>query len=159
MKTRLLLCTVVALIACSLQVGGATAREDRTSERLLAAAEGLQMPSSEADSTWRLVSYAGVEGLPEAGAFGDISGCPQGGTTRLDFDETLARLSEVEPWMDDGQVRSARGFGKLGKVFGRELGEDLAVYRCETGGAEVNIHFVGAEDDHLTGLLTVSIET
>lgn len=159
MKTRLLLCTVVALIVCSFYAGAATAWEERTGERLLAAAEGLQMPSSEADSAWRLVSYTGVKGLPEADAFGETSGCPQGGTTRLGFDETLARLSKVEPWMDDGQVRSARGFGKLGKVFGREFGEDLAIYRCETGGAEVNIYFVGADDDHLTGLLTISIET
>lgn len=159
MSTKLVLLAVAALLLCSLPAGAATAQENRIGERLLAVAEGLQMPSSESDSDWYLVSYAGMEEVPEAGTFEEISGCPQGGATRSDFDETLARLSRVEPWMDAGQVRSARGFRKLERVFGREFGENSAVYRCETGDPEVKIYFVGAEEDHLVGLLTVSIET
>ncbi|QIN78781.1 hypothetical protein GBA65_09900 [Rubrobacter marinus] len=156
---KIALLAVATLLACALPTEGATAQEDGTGERLLEAAEGLQMPSSEADSAWYLVSYAGVDELPDAESFGVMSGCPRAGTTRQDFDETLARLSEVEPWMDEGQVRSARGFRKLGKTFRHALGEDLAVYRCEDGGPEVGIYFVGAADGRLTGLKTISIET
>ncbi len=158
MRPKVVLFAVAALLACSLSINGATAQEDRTGERLLATAEGLQMPSSESDSTWSLVSYGGVEELPEAETFGEMSGCPQGGATRLNFAETLAHLSRVEPWMDAGQVRSARGFRKLEKVFGHEFGEKLAIYRCNPGGAEVNVYFVGAAQGRLMGLMTVSIE-
>ena len=158
MNKKVVLFVVAALLVCSL-TSGAMARETSTGERLLAAAEGLQMPSSEADSAWHLVSFTGVEELPAAGAFGEMSGCPQGGTTRSDFDDTLAGLSKVEPWMDAGQARSARGFRKLGTLFAREFEEELAVYRCDTGEPEVEIYFVGVGDDRLLGLMTVSIET
>lgn len=159
MRTKITLFVVAALLACSFPAGSATAREGRTGERLLAVAEGLQMPSSESDSAWHLVSHTGVGELPETGAFEEISGCPRGGATRSDFDEALDRLSTVEPWMDAGQDRSARGFRKLEGVFDREFGDELAVYRCETGGPEVEIYFVGVRDDFLVGLMTVTIET
>ncbi len=159
MRTKVSLLAAATLLACSFPISGANAQEDRTGERLLAAADGLQMPSSEADSAWYLVSYAGVEELPEAEAFEEMSGCPEGGATRLDFDDTLSRLGEVEPWMDEGQARSARGFRKLAKVFGHAFGEKLAVYRCEPGGPEVDVYFVGAAEGRVAGLITVSIET
>lgn len=160
MRTKLVLFAAAILLACSIYAGGdALAQRDRTAERLLAAAEGLQMPSSESDSAWSLVSYAGVEELPQAGTFEEISGCRRGGVTRYDFGETLDSLGEVEPWMDAGQISSARGFRKLEKVFDREFGEEVAVYRCDSGGPEINVYFVGAEDDRLVGLMTVSIET
>ncbi len=61
--------------------------------------------------------------------------------------------------MDEGQVRSAKGFGKLGRVFEREYAEQ-AVYRCETGEyGQVYIYFVGSGDAGVSGLLTVSTET
>lgn len=147
------------LLSCFLFAGEAIAGNDETGERLLAAAEGLQMPSSEADSHWSLVSFGGVEDLPEAATFEEISGCLQGGVTRQDLDETLSRLSEVEPWMDAGQIRSARGFRKLEKVLGREFEGESAVYRCDTGGPEIEVYFVGVDEDLLVGLMTVSIET
>ena len=159
MRPKLVLFIVATLLACSLPIASASAQEESTGERLLRVAEGLQMPSSEADSAWHLVSYGGTKEPPDAGAFEELSGCPKGGATRSDFDETLARLGTVEPWMDAGQARSAHGFRKLEKVFGREFGGELAVYRCETGGPDVRIYFVGAEDERLVGLMTVSIET
>lgn len=159
MRTKVALLAVATLLACYFPIDDAGAQGDRTGGRLLAAADGLQMPSSEADSAWYFVSYAGVEELPEAEAFEEMSGCPEGGATREDFDKTLARLSEIEPWMDEGQARSARGFRKLAKVFGHAFGEKLAVYRCESGGPEVNVYFVGAAEGRGVGLMTVSIET
>jgi hypothetical protein len=137
----------------------AAAAQD-TEDRLLKASEGLQMPGSEADSAWSFVSYPGVRELPSAERFSRLTGCdqPEGSVTRQDFDTTLDHLGEVQPWMDDGQRRSARGFARLQRLFHRRY-EALAVYRCETGTAEVPIYFVGIDGDGLSGLLTVNIET
>ena len=60
--------------------------------------------------------------------------------------------------MDEGQRRSARGFARLQSLFHRRY-DALAVYRCETGSAEVPIYFVGIDEDGLSGLMTVNIET
>ena len=156
---RLVLIAVATLFAGSVSTGDALAQKDRTGARLLSAAEVLQMPSSESDSMWYTVSYPGLEELPEAGPFETVSGCRQGGVTRLDFGETLDRLGNIEPWMDAGQVSSARGFRKLESLFYREFEDEVAVYRCDTGGPEIEVYFVGVEGDRLLGLMTVSIET
>jgi len=130
-----------------------------TEARLLKASEGLQMPGSEADSEWSFVSYPGEYNLPSAERFAGLTGCARPeGVTIQDFDATFDRLGEVQPWMDGGQKESARGFARLGRLFHRRY-EALAVYRCETGTAEVPIYFVGVDDDGLSGLLTVNIET
>ena len=155
----------MALLFGLLLATGALAQEtdatDRLERRLLKNAEGLQMPSSEGDSAWTFVQYPGETASPEPARFQELSGCPvesDGGTTRLDFETTMERLGRVETWMDDGQRRSARGFRKLDRLFHREL-DDLAVYRCETGGAQVYLYFVGTNDERLAGLSTISIET
>ena len=126
--------------------------------RLLKASEGLQMPGSEADSRWWFVSYPGEDELPAVERFAGLTGCPEGGMSRADFDVTFDRLGEVQPWMARGQKKSARGFARLRKLFNRRY-EDLAVYRCETGTAEVPIYFIGADDNGLSGLMTINIET
>ena len=158
MKLKLVLFAVSTLLACFVSAGDALGRK-ATGERLLVAAEGLQMPSSDSDSEWYGVSYPGVEGLPEAARFEEISGCREGGATRHDFGETLDKLGKREPWMDPGQLSSARGFRKLENIFDREFEGDLAVYRCDTGGPEIKVYFVGVEEDGLVGLMTVAIET
>jgi hypothetical protein len=131
-----------------------------TEDRLLKASEGLQMPGSEADSGWWFVSYPGEDELPSAGRVSERVGCdsPEGGVSRQDFDATLDQLGDVQPWMDWGLKKSARGFARLQKLFHRRY-EALAVYRCETGTAEVPIYFPGIDDVGLSGLLTVNIET
>ena len=154
----------VALLAGALLAGTAGAREGEgdLGERLLRASEGLQMPGSEADSGGWFVSYPGEPELPGVERMAALTGCsdyPGGGVGRFDFDATFDSLGTVEPWMDTGQRDSARGFRKLGRLFRREYGDDLAVYRCETGAAEVHIYFVGVNEDGLSGLKTTSIET
>jgi len=148
----------LALQAGFLLATAASAQD--TEGRLLKASEGLQMPGSEADSAWWFVSYPGEEELPSVERFSGLAGCdhPEGGMSRQDFDATLDHLGEVQPWMDRGQKKSARGFARLQKLFHRRY-EDLAVYRCETGTAEVPIYFVGVDENGLSGLLTVNIET
>ena len=148
----------LALLAGLLLATAASAQD--TEDRLLKASEGLQMPGSEADSAWWFVSYPGEDELPSVERFADLTGCdhPEGGMSRQDFDATLDHLGEVQPWMDRGQKRSARGFARLQKLFHHRY-DDLAVYRCETGTAEVPIYFVGVDENGLSGLLTVNIET
>jgi hypothetical protein len=103
----------LALLTGLLLATAAGAQE--TEDRLLKASEGLQMPGSEADSAWWFVSYPGEAELPSAERFAGIAGCdhPAGGVSRQDFDATLVRLGEVQPWMDRGQKKSARGFARL----------------------------------------------
>ena len=144
------------LLAGLLLANGASAAD--TQARLLKASEGLQMPGSEADSAWWFVSYPEERDLPEPERMARVTGCPEGGISRADFDVTLDDLGDVQPWMDLGQKQSARGFARLQKAFHRHYG-DLAVYRCETGTAEVPIYFLGLDGDGLSGLLTVNIET
>ncbi len=48
----------------------------------------------------------------------------------------------------------------MSKVFHREYGDELAVYRCETGQyGQVHIYFVGSRADGLSGLMTINTET
>ena len=92
----------LALLAGLLLATAVGARE--TENRLLKASEGLQMPGAEADSSWWFVSYPGEDELPSAERFAELAGCvhPEGGVSRQDFDATLDRLGEVQPWMDRG---------------------------------------------------------
>ena len=161
----MILAMTAGLVVAGLLAAAAGAGEGRrtTEELLLLASEGLQMPGSESDSGWWFVSYPGEEGMPSVGRMASATGCsdyPEGTMQRFDFDATFDTLSRVEPWMDGGQRESARGFGKLRKVFHREYGDELAVYRCETGEyGQVRIYFVGSREDGLSGLMTVNTET
>jgi hypothetical protein len=159
-----LIVLAAALVATVLAADVVVAREGQDlAGRLLRAAGGLQMPGSEADSSWWFVSYPQEQGLPTVERMASLDGCsdyPEGVMSRLDFDATFDSLGRVQPWMDHGQKKSARGFARLTKVFHREYGEDLAVYRCDTGRyGEVRIYFLGAGSDGLSGLMTISIET
>jgi hypothetical protein len=158
MRTGRPIALLVLLSLGFLFANEAVADETRTERRLLGASEGLQMPGSEADSAWWFVSYPDENEIPSADRMASLTGCSDP-MTRSDFDETFARLSRIEPWMDRGQRRSARGFGRLARVFHRNYGEEVAAYRCETGGPEVPIYFVGVDGDGLSGLKTVNIET
>ncbi len=164
-RARTLVVSAAVMLAALLLAGGAGASEKdgALEERLLEASEGLQMPGSESDSHWWFVSYSGERGLPTVERMSYITGCsgyPEGGMARFDFDATFDTLSRVEPWMDEGQRDSAHGFGKLSKVFHREYGDELAVYRCETGQyGQVEIYFVGAQEEGLSGLMTINTET
>ena len=158
--TRVFIIMLAALLAAA---GTVAAQEEDLSKRLLQAAEGLQMPGSEADSFWWFVSYPGEEELPTAERMASLEGCadyPEGVMRRLDFDATFDSLGKVQPWMDSGQKKSARGFARLRSLFHRQYGDDLAVYRCDTNKyGEVRIYFLGLNDEGLSGLKTINIET
>lgn len=163
-RTKILVMVVAGLLTATLAADAGEAREaGDLATRLLGAAEGLQMPGSEADSSWWFVSYPGEEELPSAGRMDELSGCtdyPDGIITRYDFDATFDSLGRIQPWMDRGQRESARGFARLGRLFHREYGDDLAVYRCDTNMyGEVRIYFLGKDGEGLSGLMTINIET
>jgi len=154
---------VTALLIPVLVAGVVTAQEEDLAKRLLQAADGLQMPGSEADSHWWFVSYPEEAELRTAGRMASLEGCadnPEGIMSRLDFDATLDKLALVQPWMDQGQKKSAHGFASLQKIFHREYGDNVAVYRCDTNKyGEVRIYFLGINEDGLSGLMTINIET
>ena len=135
---------------------------DRLEKKLLRASSGVQYPGSESLSTWSFVSYPDETALPDPARFEEVSGCPvteDGSTTRQGFDATFDRLTRIEPWMDEGQVSSARGFRKIERVMARSY-DARAVYRCETGEfGQVYLYFVGLNEDGISGLLTASTET
>jgi hypothetical protein len=162
-RVKSFIMVLVALLAAQLTAGEGTAKEKDPSSRLLRAAEGLQMPGSEADSSWWFVSYTGEDELPTAERMASLDGCadsPEGVMRRLDFDATFDSLSSVQPWMDGGQKKSAHGFARLRNLFHRLYGDDLAVYRCDTNQyGEVRIYFLGLDDQGLAGLKTINIET
>jgi Nuclease A inhibitor-like protein len=163
LRTRALITLMVTLLTTLWAVGVATAREEDLAERLLRASEGLQMPGSEADSSWWFVSYPQEEELPTSERMASLEGCanyPEGSMKRLDFDATFDSLGRVQPWMDHGQKKSAHGFARLRKLFHREYVNTLAVYRCDTNmHGEVRIYFLGINPDGLSGLTTINIET
>src|SRR3954447_8355405 len=163
LRTRALITLMVALLTTLLAVGVATAREEDLAKRLLRASEGLQMPGSEADSSWRFVSYPQEEELSTSERMAPLEGCtnyPEGSMKRLDFDATFDSLGRVQPWMDHGQKKSAHGYARLRTLFHREYGNTLAVYRCDTNMyGEVRIYFLGVNPDGLSGLTTTNIET
>jgi hypothetical protein len=154
---------LAALPAAQLTADTVAAQEADLAKRLLQAAEDLQMPGSEADSFWWFVSYPGEEELPTAERMASLEGCadyPDGVMRRLDFDATFDSLGKVQPWMDHGQKKSARGFARLRDLFHRQYGDDLAVYRCDTNKyGEVRIYFLGLDKEGLSGLKTINIET
>jgi hypothetical protein len=92
-----------------------------------------------------------------------LEGCadyPEGVMRRLDFDATFDSLGTVQPWMDNGQKKSAHGFARLRDLFHRQYADDLAVYRCDTNQyGEVRIYFLGINGDVLSGLKTINVET
>jgi len=151
------------LLAAQLKADTVAAQEVDLAKRLLQAAESLQMPGSEADSFWWFVSYPGEKELPTAERMASVEGCadhPEGVIRRLDFDATFDSLGTVQPWMDQAQKKSARGFARLRNLFHRQYGDDLAVYRCDTNKyGEVRIYFLGLNNDGLSGLKTINIET
>jgi len=161
--TKSFIMLVLALLVASLAGDAIMAREEDLAARLLRAAEGLQMPGSESDSSWWFVSYPQEEEPPTAGRMASLEGCadlPDGVMRRLDFDAYFGALGRVQPWMDQGQKKSARGFARLGDLFHREYDSNVAVYRCDTGRfGEVRIYFLGANGDGLSGLKTINIET
>jgi hypothetical protein len=114
-----------AFVSCLAVLSGlllaAAADAEETEDRLLKASEGLQMPGSEADSVWWFVSYPDEDELPSTERFSELAGCgyPEGGVSRQNFDATLDHLGDVQPWMDRGQKKSARGFARLQKLFHR----------------------------------------
>jgi hypothetical protein len=163
-RTTILATLAVGFLMTVLAADAGVAREGRDLDgRLLRASEGLQMPGSESDSAWSFVSYPQEKELPSVERMATISGCsdyPDGVMTRSDFDATFDHLGQVQPWMDQGQKKSARGFARLREVFHREYGDDLAVYRCDTNQyGQVPIYFLGVDRDGLSGLMTVNIET
>jgi hypothetical protein len=154
----LLLATLAFLASAAVaeEADAGTNGEARLAKKLLRASEGVQLPGSESDTVFEFVSVGGEEELPTVERFAEISGCdyPEGGVSRFDFDATFDRYEQVAP-LGGYDVHDYR---QLRRTFERSY-DDLAVYRCETGGPENHIYFLGANDEGVSGLRSVSIET
>ena len=67
--TKAFIIMLATLLAAQLTTGTVAAQEKDPAGRLLQAAEGLQMPGSEADSFWWFVSYPEKMGYPPPSAW------------------------------------------------------------------------------------------
>ncbi len=148
----------VASVVVAGEVDAGTTDEPRLAEKLLRASEGVQLPSSESDTVFEFVSFPGEKELPTVDRFAEFTRCdyPEGGSSRFDFGATFDRYGAVAP-LGGYEVRDYR---QLRRAFERGY-DDLAVYRCETGGPENFVYFPGSEadDEGVCGLRSVSIET
>jgi hypothetical protein len=159
---------LAALLAAALAAETVAAQEEDLAKRFLRAAEGLQMPGSEADSFWWFVSYPGEEELPTAERMASLHGL----SSRLHrpprrCDEATGlrrhvRLARKGAALDGPRAEEERPrFRQTAhNLFHHQFGDDLAVYRCDTNKyGEVRIYFLGLIDEGLSGLKTINIET
>lgn len=154
----LLLATLafLASVAVSEEADARPVGEARLAKKRLRASEGVQFPGFGSDTVFEFVSFPGEEQFPTVDRFARLTGCdyPDGGVSRFDFGTTFDRYEELAP-LGGYDVRDLR---HLRRAFERNYGA-LAVYCCETGCPENLIYFLGANDEGVSGLRSVSIET
>lgn len=158
-RLRTLLLATLALLASVAVAQEADARPvegARLAKKRLRASEGVRLPGFESGTVFEFVSFPGEEELPTVDRFARLTGCDysDGGASRFDFGTTFDRYEELAP-LGGYDVRDLH---HLRHTFERNYG-DLAVYRCQTGGPENLIYFLGANDEGVSGLRSVSIET
>jgi Nuclease A inhibitor-like protein len=72
------------------------------------------------------------------------------------FNDLFNRLTKIEPGMDEQQIKAAKRYRVLEKVF-KATFTDLTVYRV--GMIQVQVYITGVNTCGLSGLQTLSIET
>lgn len=129
--------------------------------RLLTAASGLWLTSSESDTPFEGVLFEDEGRLPSLGRFAELSNCeyPEGGALSINFDTAYKKLTTASDPGDPRAVENAEGFAEVSQILKRNTTEQ-AVYRCESGGPENFVYHVGlTPTGNVVGLTTVSIET
>lgn len=122
---------------------------------LLKASEGL-LYMSESDYPFSYFSFSNTSKLPTPQQFLQLIGQTGQPIEQVKFDDLFNRLTKIEPGMDEQQIKSAKRYRGLEKVF-KATSTDLTIYRVGT--IQVQVYITGVNSCGLSGLKTISIET
>ncbi|KJH70234.1 nuclease A inhibitor family protein [Aliterella atlantica] len=122
---------------------------------LLKASEGLLYPS-ESDYPFTYFSFSNTSKLPKPQRFLQLIRQTGQPIEQVSFDDLFNRLTRIEPGMDEQQIKAAKRYRVLEKVF-RATFRDLTVYRVGT--IQVQLYITGVNACGVSGLQTISIET
>lgn len=122
---------------------------------LLKASEGL-LYTSESDYPFTYFSFSNVSKLPTPQRFLQLIRQAGQPIEQVSFNDLFNRLTRIEPGMDEQQIKAAKRYRILEKVF-RATFKDLTIYRIGT--IQIQVYITGVNACGVSGLQTVSIET
>lgn len=122
---------------------------------LLKASEGL-LYTSESDYPFTYFSFSNTSKLPTPQRFLQLINQTGQPIEQLSFNDLFNRLTRIEPGMDEQQIKAAKRYRVLEKVF-RATFKDLTVYRVGT--IQIQVYITGINTCGVSGLQTISIET
>lgn len=131
------------------------ARCDAQMKLLLKASEGL-LYTSESDYPFSYFSFSNTSKLPTPQQFLQLIRQTGQPIEQVSFDNLFNRLTRIEPGMDEQQIKAAKRYRILEKVF-RATFRDLTIYRVGT--IQIQVYITGVNACGLSGLQTISIET
>lgn len=144
-------------VAYSQQVNLITQNDARCAAQmklLLKASEGL-LYTSESDYPFSYFSFSNASKLPTPQRFLQLIHQTGQPIEQVRFDDLFNRLTRVEPGMDEQQIKAAKRYRVLEKVF-KATFKDLTVYRVGT--IQIQVYITGVNACGVGGLQTVSIE-
>lgn len=122
---------------------------------LLKASEGL-LYTSESDYPFSYFSFSNTSRLPTPQQFLQLINQTGQPIEQVKFDDLFNRLTKIEPGMDEQQIKAAKRYRVLEKVF-KATFTDLTIYRVGT--IQIQVYITGVNACGLSGLKTISIET
>lgn len=131
------------------------ARCDAQMKLLLKASEGL-LYTSESDYPFTYFFFSNTSKLPTPKQFLQLINQTGQPIEQVKFDDLFNRLTKIESDMDEQQIKAAKRYRVLEKVF-KATFSDLTIYRVGT--IQVQVYITGVNACGLSGLQTISIET
>lgn len=131
------------------------ARCDAQMKLLLKASEGL-LYTSESDYPFSYFSFSNTSKLPTPQQFLQLLKQTEQPIEQVRFDDLFNRLTRIEPGMDKQQIKAAKRYRVLEKIF-KSTFTDLTVYRVGT--IQIGVYITGVSDCGIGGLQAISIET
>ncbi len=145
-------------VAYSQQINSITQNDARCNAQmklLLKTSEGL-LYTSESDYSFSYFSFSNTSKLPTPQQFLQLINQTGQPIEQVKFDDLFNRLTKIEPGMDEQQIKVAKRYRVLEKIF-KATFTDLTIYRVGT--IQVQVYMTGVNSCGLGGLKTISIET
>ncbi len=145
-------------VAYSQQVNSISQNDARCAAQmklLLKASEGL-LYTSESDYRFTYFSFSNTSKLPTPQQFLQLINQTGQPIKQVKFDDLFNRLTKIEPGMDEQQIKAAKRYRVLEKVF-KSTFTNLTIYRVGT--IQIQVYITGVNACGISGLQTISIET